>query len=428
MPSKVTIYPSKVHGIVTVPPSKSHSMRAILLAALADGDSCIHGLLRSPDIEAMIQAARAMGASCVWRAESLCIQGVAGQPKLSGYVDAQNSGQVLRFVAACGAIGSSTFCISGDRSILNLRPASELIQALQDAGVEVHSNNQRPPLYITGPLRAGTIEMHGHDSQPVSGLLMALSLLPAPSTLIVHELGERPWIGLTLWWLRRLGAHVQWVKSGTQDHFNISGGWLPQGFDVTIPGDWSSAAFPITAGLLHGEATVMGLDSHDPQGDRVMLEWLKNMGADIKTAENSLNAKACALEGAIIDANDAIDAVPILCAMAPYTKRGLLIENVGVARQKESDRLAAMATELTKMGAAISTGPDWIRVGAAPLQGAELHGHGDHRVVMALAIAAIGASSPTTISDCTCVAKSYPGFFDQLATLGVRLEWECCPV
>lgn len=428
MQQAFTIYPSTVNGTVTVPPSKSHCMRAILLAALAVGESRVHGLLRSPDIDSMLQAVCAMGAVCMWHGDSLCIRGVAGHPLMSQDVHAGNSGQVLRFIAAAAAIGNAPFSITGDSSIVRLRPVSDLITALAALGATITSNHGRPPLHILGPIHPGCVEMNGADSQPVSALLMALSLLHGPSTLTVHNLGERPWIGLTMWWLNKLGAKLQWLQEGQCDIFQISGSWVPQAFDITVPADWSSAAFPLVAGILHGNVTLRGLTQDDPQGDKVVMEWLQKMGASIAVTTQGLHSGMSCLDGATIDANSAIDAVPILCTLAPYTKKGVRLENVAIARLKESDRIMAMATELAKMGAPVVVGSDWIEVGPAKLTGATLVGYNDHRIVMALTIAAIGAATPSTILGCECVAKSYPGFFEQLMQLGVKVEPACCPV
>jgi 3-phosphoshikimate 1-carboxyvinyltransferase len=427
----VTVYPATVSGRARIPASKSHTMRALLLASMARGCSRIAGALESPDVEAMVEACRALGARLEQREGTWWVEGVAGHPTPAGTIDCGNSGQVLRFAAAMGALGSSPFCLTGDQSIRTRRPVSELINGLSQLGASVTAEHSLPPLRVCGPLVAGRVQMRGEDSQPVSALLMALSMLPGPSQIEVEALGERPWIGLTCWWLRRLGVEVQW-RTLLRNHkpldlFRLQGGWTPQAWEGTLPADWSSAAFPVAAALLAGgEMVLEGLDPDDPQGDRLVLDYLRGMGARWAWEGTSLRVWRSQLSGGTLDANAIIDAVPILCALAPFTEQGICLENVGIARRKESDRLEAMAQGIRRLGGRVETGADWIRVRPGPLGPAEVDAMADHRVAMAFSIAALRASGPIQVLQAESVAKSYPRFFEDLSSWGARVERMAC--
>lgn len=429
----VTIYPSQVAGRCRVPPSKSHTMRAILLASLAHGQSRLKRVLLSPDTEAMIQACRQLGAGLDWEADGLLIHGCGGRPLPHGEIDCGNSGQVLRFVAAIGALAGHPFRMTGDASIRSRRPVHALIDALQQGKVSVDGCQGRPPLEICGPLRPGMFRMHGADSQPVSALLMACSLMEGPSTLSVTDLGERPWVGLTIWWLERLGARIKWHRENVQDRFEVEGGLVIDPLNDQIPADWSSAAFPMMAGLLAGGSSSSGLEAgvrvegllpDDPQGDKELVSFLTRMGAKISWREGALQVLPSELRGGRIDANSIIDAVPILAAAGPWMEEGIFLENVAMARLKESDRLEAMAEGIRILGGRVTHGHDWIQVLPGSLRGGEVLAHHDHRIAMAFAVAALRAREPVTIRGCGCVAKSFPGFFSMLEQLGARVTQE----
>ncbi|MFN0064988.1 MAG: 3-phosphoshikimate 1-carboxyvinyltransferase, partial [Chlamydiales bacterium] len=238
---------------LSVPPSKSHSMRALLFAAMAKSECAIENLLDSPDIVAMQRALSNLRAPVI---------------------DAGNSGQVFRFVAALSALFPGKTTLTGDHSILHRRPIEPLLQALSQLGARVKG------LTIEGPIYPGTARLDGRDSQPVSALLMACSFLTGKTELFVDNPGETPWIELTLFWVRKLGGVVHHKE---YRHYLIEGGLSYPGFSYTVPGDWSAAAFPIAAALISGvELKLEGLDCEDIQGDRKILDVLRQMGAKIK--------------------------------------------------------------------------------------------------------------------------------------------------
>ena len=435
----LTVTPSIIGGTIHVPGSKSHTMRAVLLASLAKGTSHIQNALPSPDTTAMIASCKALGASITVQETpgglDLVITGTGGQPRpAENVIDAGNSGQVLRFVAALAALVPQYTVFTGDTSIRSLRPMQPLLDGLAQTGAFAVSSrsNGYAPVIVRGPARAGTVHItDGQDSQTVSALLMLAAFLEGTTTITVDNAGETPWIGLTLHWLEKLGVPF------TNDNFSrytVTGKVVPGGFDYTVPADWSSAAFPIGAALVSKSTiTIENMDFDDIQGDKAILGCLEKMGANFlrDKARKRLTVlppkgSGAGLRGALIDVNHIIDAVPVLAAIACHAKSATTITGAAIARHKESDRIHAIATELGKLGARIEERPDGMVIHPSCLHGG-LHGqattsHHDHRIAMAVAIAAMKASAPVVIEDTACVSKSFPGFCATMRKAGAGME------
>ncbi len=414
-------------GAVRVPSSKSHTMRAILLASMAEGTSTLRGCLPSPDTEAMIVACEAIGARITRAEDVVVIEGVNGAPAAPAQVlDVGNSGQVLRFIAAMAALSPHYTVITGDHSIRTIRPMGPLLEGLTQAGALAVSTkgDGHAPIIIRGPVRAGQMTLEGQDSQPVSALLMMAAFLEGESEIIVRNAGEKPWIGLTLSWLDRLGvsyAHENFER------YQVRGPIRYRGFEYTVPGDWSSAAFPIAAALVTGsEVTVENLDFDDVQGDKAILDVLEQMGARFEkdyAARRLTVQRHAGLQGATIDVNDLIDAVPILATVACFATGATRIVGGAIARHKECDRITAIAQELSKMGASIQELSDGLVIEPRPLRGAKVESHHDHRMAMSLAIAGL-TTGGVEVNDIACVAKSYPGFAEMLQSVGAQIRTE----
>lgn len=410
--------------MLTVPSSKSHTMRALLFALMAKGTSHIHSPLCSPDIDSMLKAIEALGAKITKENDHLIITGTGGhfQQPLAP-IDAGNSGQVLRFIAAIASLNTHPILFTGDDSLCSNRPIRPLIHALKQLGIHAkHLQTEGfAPVELTGPLQAGTAILSGFDSQPVSGLLMACSFLPGPTNLIVEDPREHPWIDLTLHWLKKFGMCIE-----HQDYrrYHIPGHLAIDHFTITIPGDFSSAAFPIAAGIVtQREVQLNNLFRDDPQGDKWLFNLLQDRGSLLTIASDHLHLAPQALFfGGEIDVNPIIDAVPILAVLGCFGQTPTILRNAQPARLKESDRLSSIQAELTKMGAQITSTHDTLTILPAPLHGAELFSHHDHRIAMALAVAALGAKGPSTIQASQCIAKSFPGFVDHMQRLGHDLR------
>lgn len=419
----ICIKPSKINGRIKAPPSKSQTMRALLFATLATGNSQINAALISPDTLAMINACRQLGATIVVKDNCISVQGTAGNIRTADdVIQAGNSGQVLRFIAAIAALGSDYTIITGDHSIRYKRPMQAMLEGLEQLEVLAVSskNDGYAPVIIKGPLQAGQTTLNGQDSQPISALLIALAFAGGPSTIYVDEPGETPWVALTLDWFDRLNIHY---KNEDFKIYSVQGDTEIDGFEYTVPGDFSSIAFPLIAALsTNSDIIIDNLDFDDIQGDKAFIEVLQAMNADLHIKGTSLIVHGTnSLHGITVDINHCIDSLPALAAIACFANSPTEITGAHIARHKESDRIACICKELTKMGARIDIREDGLLVHPCDLQGATLKSHHDHRIAMALAAVALAASSQSSITDCDCIAKSYPSFVTELRSLGAGI-------
>jgi len=420
------VKPSTLQGEIQIPPSKSHSLRAILFGALGSGKTTVHNFLPSPDIAAMIQACCSLGCIIKCNENSLEIEGLSG--KIQGAEDviyAGNSGIVLRFIAAIAALGTEPILITGDASIRHQRPMQPLLDALKQLNVQARAtrNNGYAPLIIEGPLTNGFTRLFGEDSQHVSSLLIAASQAPGPFEIEVLNPGEKPWVAMTLDWLTRLGIPYE---NADFNRFWIKGNHRYSGFSYTVPGDLSSLAFPVVAALVtQSEILVQHVDMLDCQGDKKLVEILKEMGAQIDedTAAKTLKIhKGNRLKGIVVDMNDCVDAIPILAVAACYAEGTTFLRNVEIARFKECDRLACTVKELRKMGALIEELPDGLKIEGGLLQGANVFSHHDHRMAMSLVVAGLGAKGETLVQATECISKTFSTFQTDFAKLGALIE------
>lgn len=418
---EMSISKCSLGGDLTIPPSKSHSLRALLFAMLANGTSEIENLLPSPDIEAMTETLKLFGASVFLKGNMVRVEG--NFRAASDIIDAGNSGIILRFIGAIASLLPSYTEITGDASIRRQRPIKPLLGALRSLGALAESarGDGYAPILVRGPIRPGKCRLNGEDSQPVSALLTATSFLKGPSVIEVDNPGETPWIDLTLDWLRRFGANV---KHENYRVYHVEGGLSIDGFSYTVPGDYSTAAFPLAAALItKSPLTLHGLNQRDVQGDRVFLDLLSQMGAKIWWEKSSLQIEPVdSYRGIEIDVNRCIDALPILATLGCYASSPMRLYNGAIARKKESNRIEVIASELRKMGAEIHTFEDGLIVHPSPLNGALLESHSDHRIALSLAVAAMGAATPSTLVGGECIAKTYPHFARDFQQIGAALE------
>ena len=417
---RVTIRPSWIKGHTLVPPSKSHTIRAIVAATLAEGRSIIRNPLRSRDIESTLGACSILGAQIKQTATQIEIRGCAGHPvPTANKIDVANSGTTLRLCTAVATLSNRSLTLTGD-SQTQKRPMEPLLTALHDLGASCQSHHGYPPVTVCGPLQGGETTIHCETSQYLSALLLAAPLAPHNSHISVPLLNEHPYVEMTLEWLRRLKINYQ--QQGLQS-FSIAGNQRYRAFEYSITGDWSSATFLLcAAAICRSKIVIDNLDSDDSQGDRQVIAILQDMGYYITVVKGKVNIDATPgpnqNQELAFDLNQIPDALPALAATACYGRAPIRLFNIAHARIKESDRIACMKRELSKMGARIDEGPAELRIiPPATMQGAELQGHHDHRVVMALTIAALGAQSPSSISDAEDAAITFPDFFTTLSRL-----------
>lgn len=420
---KWKVLPSKLSGVIDVPPSKSHTIRALLVATLSNGASRIVKPLTSGDGASAINAAKAMGARVEEKGDTLLVTGVGSNYELGADdFDMGNSGTSTNLFASAAALGKRQRRFDGDGS-LRLRPVRPLLAALEQLGAEYRCEaaGRDLPFTVKGPLRGGSATVNGISSQFVSSLLMSCPLIPNDTVLTVVDLHERPYVEITLWWLDRLG--IRYDKSDDFSRFHIFGGQTYRPIDMRIPGDFSSATFPAVAAAATGSAlTIQGTDFSDPQGDKHVFDVLSAMGIAIRKETTSVTVNgAKGLSGREIDLNAMPDALPSLAVLGSVAGGTTRIVNVAQARIKETDRIAVITRELKKMGARIQEEKDGVTVHQSDLKGAHVNGHGDHRMVMALAIAGMVAEGETIIDTAESAAVTYPGFLEDFSRLGAKI-------
>lgn len=417
---------SLLKGEMAVPTSKSHTLRSILFASLAHGKSIIHHYLPSTDTKAMIEACRMLGAHLEVSPHKIEVVGLNGKIRCTeDVINAGNSGIVLRFCAAIGALAALPVVITGDHSIRHQRPVKPLLDGLTQLGVSVKSmrGDGFAPLIVQGPLHSGKAVIDGEDSQPVSALLIAGAFAEGPIELEVKNAGEKPWIELTLDWFKRLGISCE---NHNFLHYRMRGRSRYEGFEYAVPGDFSTAAFPIAAALLtQSELVLNNIDMQDSQGDKELIAVLQKMGAKIEIDEKTKTLhvkKGGRLQGISVDINNFVDAITILAVIGCFAEGETHIRNAAVAKQKECNRIACIAKELGKMGADITELEDGLIVRKSVLKGAAVDSYHDHRMVMSLAVAGMGAQGETTIGPVECVSKTFPTFMRDFNALGANIE------
>ncbi len=340
-----------------------------------------------------------------------------------GAIDARNSGTTIRLMTGVASLLPSTTTLTGDSSLVK-RPMGPLVDALTQLGARCDflDTPGRPPLRVTGPMRGRATSVKGTvSSQFVSSLLIACTQKKDPTDIAIEgRLTSRPYVDITLGMLREFGAEVSESRSG----FSVPGGQRLSRGSYRVPGDFSSAAFPLVAAVVTGgDVTVRNVDAGSPQGDKAILDILSRFGAEIETAEGSVRARGGKLHGGEVDVGDTPDLFPILAVLGAVAPGRTVITGGRNLREKESDRIATTTAFLKGMGARIVPTDDGCIVdGGGKLHGASVHTEGDHRILMAAAVAGLVSTSEVRIQDEGSYAVSYPGFLDDMLRLGCRLE------
>ena len=407
-------------GVLAAPPSKSMAHRAVLCAALADGESRLTGLAHSQDIDATLGAAAALGAQVEAGESWARIAGAAPLQAPAAPVDCCESGSTLRFLIPLAALTGRPVAFTG-RGRLMQRPQSVYQELFASQGLRF--GQEGDTLTVAGPLRPGCFSLVGDvSSQFISGLLFALPLLDGDSRLCLKPPVEsRSYIEMTRAAQSRFGVASAWLDEYT---LAVPGGQAYRPRDMAIEGDWSQAAFPAALGVLAGDVTVTGLEPGTLQGDAVILDILRRCGGWAEPVPGGVRFQKSALHGTKIDLADCPDLGPILMALGLLCEGETLITNAGRLRLKESDRIAAMEQELRKLGGRIESdgGTVTVRRSALHAPAGPLWGHNDHRVVMSLTVLAAAAGLPVQIDGAEAVAKSWPGFFAAVRQLGVEVQ------
>ena len=435
---QVKIFPSGISGTVMASASKSAMQRACALALLHNGQTIIHNPGQSNDDKAALSIIQNLGA-IIEKAESTSIK-ITGSELLESlqvspfgedlegagaYFSCSESGLSIRMFTPIAALSSSAITITGSGSLLT-RPMNFFDKILPQLGVSILSDNGKLPLTVHGPLLPKDILVDGSlSSQFLTGLLIAFAkAAKKPVTITVSNLKSKPYIDLTLQMMEHFGYKVE---NNNYEFFLIKpiNHSTTQLMNYTIEGDWSGAAFLLVAGAIAGKITVRGLDVFSTQADRAILQALMMSKAVISITAKEITVEPATLQPFNFDATDRDNLFPPLVALAAYCKGTSVIQGVSRLAHKESNRALTLQQEFLKMGVSIKLQDDLMLVeGGAALKGGALHSHHDHRIAMAVAVAALKAEGETTIDEAEAIDKSYPAFYEHLKLLGVSVKQE----
>ena len=440
--------------VLTMPVSKSFAQRAIIAAALADGVSHLKGYTPCGDNEAALKVAESLGAEINIDGTELTIKGISASYGSLGEalttLHVGESGLLTRMmIPVMAQLRPESVGFTGEKTLLN-RPLTGAREIMEAMGASIECNSQEAvcvPLTVKGPLKPGRAEVSGkHGSQLISGLLMALPFADRNSTLVVKEPKSIPYMFITLEVLKKFGIKVANEMLGGRDFlesdgdwslctemvFKVKGGQKYKAADIDLEGDWSAAANFLVAGAVFGKTEIAGLDTTSLQADLSIMDILMDAGASLSQLDGNkgnITAQRAPLRAFSVDASNCPDLFPIISVLAAFCQGTSRLAGVSRLANKESDRAKAILEMLTQMGVKAYIEADELIIeghslverllgsaqedplsGARLLRGGEYTSHHDHRMVMALKVASLGADSPIEIDDEACVAKSFPQF------------------
>ncbi len=420
----VKITPHQLTGRIEVPPSKSVSHRAIIAAALARGTSLIKNVLLSEDMIATCQAVESLGAGISYHQEgdhrfSLRITGTGTIALKKNQVDCNESGSTLRFLIPLLLLQDQAVTITG-KSGLASRPLKPYYTIFEQKGINYEhlEDGKNLPLLVQGKLQAGVYHLDGNvSSQFITGLMFALPLLAGDSQIqISGPLESKPYVDITLSVLKDFGIEIS--QEG-QQKYRIKGNQSYRPRDYRVEGDFSQGAFWLVAGTIGQTITCLDLKLASCQGDKAILEIIKEMGGDISDQEGQLVAKPAKTRGTIIDVSQCPDLVPVLAVLASMSEGESRMIRGERLRFKESDRLATTADLINRLGGQARETPDGLIIsGVEAFSANRVESYSDHRIAMAAAIASIRTDGPFVLGGAEAVNKSYPHFWQDFNGLG----------
>lgn len=409
---KAVIHPGRASGRLQAPPSKSHTHRAFVLAALS-GNGSIRNALESGDTRGTLSCLESLG---------ILVSVLPHETRVGGTLraarhplDAGESGTTLRLLT--GVAATFPFATTLDAApALRRRPMVPLLEALASLGAQVEAPSGAPPISVRGPLRGGDARIPGDvSSQFVSALLLAAPLATEDTRLeIMGRRVSEPYVAITLRQLRHHGVRVQETPTG----FHVPGDQRVRQRPYEVPGDYSSAAFYLAAAAITGgRVTVAGLPAEDPQGDRAILDHLATFGAHVSRAGDEVTVEGGSLRGASIDVGSCPDLFPALCTVGAVAGGRTVLHGAPHLRAKESDRIRQMALNLAAAGIRVQERPDGIEIEGGIPKGIVVDAAGDHRIGMALAVLALASRGASTVPDATIFSKSHPKFLNDLSAI-----------
>lgn len=390
----VKIQHSNISGTVQLPPSKSVAHRALICSFLA-GDGNVCGLIDSKDMQATLGVISALKEN---KPVADCIE----------------SGSTLRFMIPVAAALGKTIRFVG-RGKLPERPIGDYLRLLPEHSVQCECTGTLP-LTVSGQLTPGRFEIAGDvSSQYITGLLLALPILDGDSEIVLTtELQSKPYVDMTVKVMADYGVRVE----ERENSYFIPGNQRYSVRDYTVEADWSQAAFFMVAGALYGDVRLCGLDINSAQGDKRIVDVLRQFGADVSVETSAVIVKKSDLRGTEIDATDIPDMVPSIAVAAAYAQGKTVIKGAQRLRFKESDRIKSIIYNLERLGADVKETEDGMIITGSRLHFANMKGFNDHRIVMAMTVAATGVDGVSTIDDAQSINKSYPDFFTDYNGIG----------
>ena len=411
---KQIISSSAISGSITPPCSKSYAQRALAVALLADGESTIGNLELCDDTRSAIRCIEALGAEVTLIYDST-IRVRGGLAPRTDRLHIGESGLATRLFTPIASLHNQPITINGEGTIL-YRPISMMIDPLRQLGVEVRDGGGFLPIQVCGPMQGGEVAVDGSiSSQFLTGLLLSLPMAQNDTTIYVKNLKSLPYVDMTIDTARRFGveiAHKDYCE------FFIEGNQHYTATDYMIEGDWSGAAPMFVAGAVAGEVTVENISRLSLQADTAIIKALISAGAEVESTDNAITVRHRRLKAFEFDATHCPDLFPALVALAANCEGTSTLYGTERLLHKESNRAATLAEEYAKAGIEVDIDEQNImRVRGGKIHGCTADSHGDHRIAMSMAIAALTADAPITIEGAECVAKSYPSFFDDLEQL-----------
>jgi len=411
---------SEISGEIVCPSNKSYTHRAIFLASLTDGKSIIKNILKSGDTTATINACKNFGVEIKVTENNLTVKS-SGELKIDdSVIDAANSGTTIRFATAISALSDSNVVLSGDQS-LKKRPMKPLLDALESLGAKCSSNNGTPPIKVSGKIKGGEIQIPGNiSSQFISALMITAPKLENGMIINIQDkLVSKPYIDATITSMKKFGVDVETVIP--YQKYNIpTQNYKPTTF--TIPSDFSSISLLLSAAVLGKNLTVQMTMGDMPQADEAIIDILEVMGVVITLDKDTIKIKSPEkLDGGKFDLSNSPDLIPSVAILALKTLKPIEIFNVKHARYKETDRIAILARELSKLGIKVTEKTDGLILkNSGSLTGANLNSENDHRLFMAFCIAGMYVGN-CTVSHPESVKISYPNFIPEMKRLGCKI-------
>ena len=418
----VRIKPNKhLTGHVPAPPSKAQTHRALFCALLTRGLTKIINPLQCDDTKSTARAITSLGAKIFDSASEQSVLGLGKPQPPTGVLNCGESGVTLRFVIPILSLTGAECKVTGQESLMR-RPMEPLANALKQLDVQVMSENGVFTVH-GGPPEGGEIMIRGNvSSQFISGLLLAGTLMKKGLMVnITSSLESRNYVLLTIEALKRHGVEVQLDENMTRLEV-FEGQTFSPGIHK-VAGDFSSASYTLAAAAITGSPVAVHNLERSLEPDSAFLDILARMGVRMDVERDKVIVEGGKLKAASVNLKDCPDLGPIVAVLGCYAEGETEITGAARLRYKESDRLAAIRTELHSLGADVTETEDGLLLkGPAPLSGGSVYAHNDHRIAMALSVAALGARSNTVIRGAECVSKSYPNFFEDLRTIGVEVE------